>query len=122
MQLMEQRDEGLFLVRAVAQDAVHVGDRKLTASFLLAPDRCIEHFTARSYSDFDATVIDSVLALKPAIVLIGTGTHQQLAPGAVMAGFLARGIGLEAMDSRAAARTYNLLAGEGRRVVAIFLL
>jgi uncharacterized protein len=122
MQLMEQRDEGLFLVRAVAQDAVHVGDRKLTASFLLAPHRCIEHFTARSFSDFDATVIDSVLALKPAIVLIGTGTHQQLAPGAVMAGFLARGIGLEAMDSRAAARTYNLLAGEGRRVVAIFLL
>ncbi|HRN60556.1 MAG TPA: MTH938/NDUFAF3 family protein, partial [Chiayiivirga sp.] len=34
----------------------------------------------------------------------------------------ARGIGLEAMDSAAAARTFNLLAGEGRRVVAAFLI
>jgi uncharacterized protein len=36
--------------------------------------------------------------------------------------FLRRGIGLEAMDNSAAARTYNLLASEGRRVVAAFLL
>ncbi|HET9048664.1 MAG TPA: MTH938/NDUFAF3 family protein [Chiayiivirga sp.] len=119
---MEQRDEGMLLVRAVAQDAVHVADRSLTASFLLAPDRCIEHFPARTLSDFDATIIDSVLALNPAVVLVGTGVRQVLAPAAVMARFLARGVGLETMDSRAAARTYNLLASEGRRVVAVFLL
>ena len=35
---------------------------------------------------------------------------------------LSRGVGLEAMTNAAAARTYNVLAGEGRRVVAGFLL
>ena len=33
---------------------------------------------------------------------------------------LQRGIGLEAMTNAAAARTYSVLAGEGRRVVAGF--
>ena len=39
-----------------------------------------------------------------------------------MAAFLRRGIGIEAMDNAAAARTFNLLAAEGRRVVAVFLV
>ena len=43
-------------------------------------------------------------------------------PQAVLAQFLRRGIGLETMDNAAAARTFNVLAGEGRNVVAMFLL
>jgi uncharacterized protein len=39
-----------------------------------------------------------------------------------MAGFLRRNIGIEVMDNAAAARTYNLLASEGRRVIAGFIL
>jgi uncharacterized protein len=31
-------------------------------------------------------------------------------------------VGIEVMDNAAAARTYNLLAGEGRRVLAAFIL
>ncbi len=122
MQLMEQRDEGMFLVRAVGSDAVHVGDRSICTSFVLSPERCIEDFPARSLSEMDAAAIETVLSVKPTVVLIGTGTQQIMAPASVLAGFLARGVGLEAMDSRAAARTYNLLAGEGRRVAVIFLL
>lgn len=56
-------------------------------------------------------------------MLVGTGERQRLAPPALMAAFLTRGVGLEAMDSAAAARTFNLLAGEGRpEVVAAFLI
>ena len=39
-----------------------------------------------------------------------------------LAACLSRGIGLEAMTNAAAARTFNVLAGEGRRVVAGFVL
>jgi uncharacterized protein len=41
---------------------------------------------------------------------------------AVLAALLTRGIGVEVMDNAAAARTFNLLAGEGRRVVAALLI
>ena len=122
MQLAHQSDEGHHAVRRLGADFVQVGDRVFSASLLLAPDRCIDDFAPRSFEEFDAAAIAAVLALEPAVVLIGTGERQRLAPPALMAAFLARGIGLEAMDSAAAARTFNLLAGEGRRVVAAFLL
>lgn len=66
---------------------------------------------ALSIGDFEA-----LLALKPEVVLLGTGPRQRLAPPALVAGFAARGIGLEVMDNRAACRTYNVLLGEFRDV------
>ncbi|HRQ35932.1 MAG TPA: MTH938/NDUFAF3 family protein [Chiayiivirga sp.] len=122
MQLAHQSDEGHHAVRRLGAGFVQVGDRVFSASLLLAPDRCIDDFAPHSLDEFDAAAIAAVLALEPTVVLIGTGERQRLAPPALMAAFLARGIGLEAMDSAAAARTFNLLAGEGRRVVAAFLI
>ena len=54
--------------------------------------------------------------------MLGTGAAQVFPPAAVMAACLSRGIGIEVMTNAAAARTFNVLAGEGRRVVAGFIL
>ncbi len=122
MSLLEERPEGLHLVRWVRSDAVAVGSREFVASFLLAPDAVRDHWTPRTLDQIDDAAIAEVLALEPALVLLGTGQRQRLPAPKLLAEFLRRGIGLEAMDNAAAARTYNLLAGEGRRVVAAFLL
>ena len=55
------------------------------------------------------------------MVLI-TGATQVFPPAAVMAACLQRGVGLEVMTNDAAARTFSVLAGEGRRAVAGFIL
>jgi uncharacterized protein len=119
--LIEHRPEGRFSVRAVGADRVLVAERELIRSFLLAPDRLVD-WPPTSLETIDDAAVESVLALNPALVLIGTGARQQLPSPRLLAAFLARGIGLEAMDNAAAARTFNLLAAEGRRVVAAFLL
>ena len=62
-----------------------------------------------------------LLALEPEVVLLGTGATQVFPPAAAMAACLGRGVGLEVMNNAAAARTFNVLASEGRRVVAGFL-
>lgn len=122
MHLVQDLSEGHYLVRRVSDEGIQIGDRVFSRSFLLSPDRCVEDFPAREVAGFDEAAIAAVLALEPALVLIGTGARQHLASPALMGAFLKRGIGVEAMDSAAAARTFNLLAGEGRRVVAAFLL
>ena len=55
------------------------------------------------------------------LVLLGTGANQVFPPAASLAACLRRGVGIEVMSNAAAARTYTVLAGEGRRVVAGFL-
>jgi uncharacterized protein len=122
MSLLEHRDEGIHTVRWVRTDAIGVDGRELGASFLLAPDRIEPSWSPTRLDEIDEAAIQAVLALQPAVILLGTGAVQQLPSAALLARFLAQGIGLEAMDNAAAARTFNLLASEGRRVVAAFLL
>jgi uncharacterized protein len=122
MQLVEQDRGGLFFVRRCAADHVVVVDRALRSSFLLAADRVVEDWPATAAATLAEADAAPVLALDPEVVLLGTGTRQVFPPSAFMAAFLTRRIGIEPMDNAAAARTFNVLSAEGRRVVAAFLL
>jgi uncharacterized protein len=64
-----------------------------------------------------------VLALDPPpeFILLGTGTRLSFPPRALVRALEERGIGLEAMDSRAAARTWGLLRGEERWIAAALM-
>jgi len=109
-------------VRWCRADAITVDDRELQRSFLLTPAEVVADWGPGTVGELTDAALDQVLALEPELVLLGTGSRQQFPPAAVMARFLTRGIGIEVMDNAGAARTFNLLAGEGRRVVAAFLL
>jgi uncharacterized protein len=63
-----------------------------------------------------------ILALDPELVLLGTGRRQIFPAASFRAHYLSAGIGFEAMDTGAACRTFNVLVGEQRRVVALLLL
>jgi uncharacterized protein len=122
MQLVEQDRGGQFFVRRCAADRIVVVDREFDASFILAVDQVVERWPATRADRLGAADAEAVLALDPEVVLLGTGTRQAFPPPAFMAAFLTRRIGIEPMDNAAAARTFNVLGAEGRRVVAAFLL
>jgi len=75
------------------------------------------HFEALSDRDFSPWV-DSGAEL----ILFGSGHKIRFPKPAYLQGLMAQGIGLETMDTAAACRTYNILASEGRKVVALLLL
>ena len=60
-----------------------------------------------------------VLTLDPPaeFLLLGTGVTLLHPPRAFVAALEARGLGVEVRDSRAAARAWGVLRGEGRRIV-----
>ena len=55
------------------------------------------------------------------LLLLGAGTRNALPPREVREGLRAAGIGFEFMDTPAAARLYNLLTFEGRKVAAALI-
>jgi uncharacterized protein len=122
VQLVEQDRGGALFVRRCAADRVVVVDREFTASFVLALDRVVETWPVASIATLGAADAEAVLGLDPEVVLLGTGARQAFPPAAFMAAFLTRRIGIEPMDNAAAARTFNVLGAEGRRVVAAFIL
>ena len=60
--------------------------------------------------------------MKPELVIFGSGDRLRFPPPAFLRGLMEQRIGLETMDTLAACRTYNILAGEGRHVVAALLI
>ena len=118
--ILERPDYEFFLRRADGRSAL-VNARTLDRSFIIAPNTLIEDWPVRDTLRMLAADLDPVLALTPELVVLGTGAVQVFPPAEVMAACLTRGIGIEIMDNAAAARTFNVLAGEGRRVVAGFV-
>ena len=123
MQLSHERPDYAWVLRGADSRRAKVNDRILERSFALAPDRLVEDWDAPGTATaLEPAHLDALLALAPELLVLGTGQRQVFPPAAVMAACLTRGIGIEVMDNAAAARTYNVLAGEGRRVVVALLL
>jgi len=60
--------------------------------------------------------------MAPELVLFGSGEPPRFPRPQWLQGLYLQRIGVEAMDTQAACRTFNVLAGEGRRVVAVLLV
>ena len=122
MQITQELPDFRYLCRGVTRAGVLVNERELTSSFLLAPNQLREDWSLRALPAAGETDWQTVLGLTPALFILGTGPRQQFPEPRHLAYFLQRGIGFEAMDNAAAARTFNILAQEGRNVVAGFIL
>ena len=118
---LEQPDHA-YVLRGADGTSALVNDRRLTTSFVLSPDTLVEGWPVRDAAALTPADLEPLFALAPEVVLLGSGGRQAFPPPATLAACLSRGIGLETMTNAAAARTFNVLAGEGRRVVAGFLL
>lgn len=74
-----------------------------------------------SYEDLSPEHFARLAELGPELVLFGSGDRLRFPHPAWLASLVNRRIGVETMDTAAACRTYNILAGEGRHVVAALL-
>ncbi|ROR32106.1 Mth938-like domain-containing protein [Inmirania thermothiophila] len=113
---------GSNLVRSYGPDRIVIGERTFRAAIVLSPEAILEDRLPRRPEELAPAHLEAVTALGPEVVLVGTGARLRFPAPEVTAPLLARGIGVEVMDTGAACRTYNVLASEGRRVVALLLL
>jgi len=122
MQLVDQTQTNGPLIRAVSEDGIWIGAVVWRDSFLIQPGFEIARWSAPALAQFDAALATSLFERRPALVILGCGPAQSFAPPAFAARLLGAGVGLETMPNAAAARTFNLLVGEGRDVLGAFLL
>jgi len=122
MQLNLERPDYDFFLRGADGASALVNERRLERSFILSPRTLIEDWPVTDVTTLVPEDLQPLLELEPELVLLGSGATQAFPPPAAMAACLSRGIGLETMTNAAAARTFNVLASEGRRVAAGFVL
>lgn len=74
------------------------------------------------FEELSAAHFSRIAELAPELVIFGSGARLRFPPPAFLRDLMGRRIGLETMDTLAACRTYNILAGEGRHVIAALLI
>jgi uncharacterized protein len=127
MKLHLAHAEGKNLITAYTDDYITINQQHYSNSLIVMPDSLITDWASSSnqaltFDNLTATDFEKITALKPEVVLLGTGkTHKFLHPK-TSALLIQQGISLECMTTAAACRTYNILMSEGRNVAAALLL
>lgn len=111
-----------YVLRGADGSFALVNDLRLLSSFIVSPRELIQDWPVHDARNLQPEDLAPLLALEPELIVIGTGAAQAFVPASTLAACLARGIGLEAMTNAAAARTFNVLANEGRNVVVGFVI
>jgi uncharacterized protein len=109
------------IVQGFTADGFSV-DGRVYGAVLLTPQKAAA-WDAPGFETLTIEALEPLLALDPSpeFVILGTGPAHRIAPRALTAALEEKGIGIEAMDSRAAARTWGLLRGEGRWIAAAIM-
>jgi uncharacterized protein len=101
---------------------VEVNRRRYATSLVVSGDRVIVDWPAASVEEITADHLAAIVELKPEIAIIGSGAAFRFPDPVRLAPLHQARIGVEVMDTQAACRTYNILLGEGRNVVAALIV
>ena len=122
MQFAEDHAAAEFIIHSCSVQGVRVNDRDLAESFMLLPGQPVRPWPVAANEPLKPEHFSLVLTHKPELVVLGTGADLRLPGPEVYGALLSEEVGLEAMTTAAACRTYNLLAQDGRDIAACLIL
>jgi uncharacterized protein len=101
---------------------VEINARPFDYSLLVLPEKAPQPWPVAHFADLTVAHFEQLLAEAPDVVILGTGERQRFVHPRLSAPLTSRRIGVECMDTNAACRTYNILMGEGRRVLLALIV
>jgi uncharacterized protein len=111
-----------YVIRSYAQGRIALNEEVVTESVIVTPERLVRDWPPQCFDELARPHFETISALRPEVVLLGTGAHLRFPDPRLTAPLCERGIGVEVMDTPAACRTYNILMAEGRMVAAALLM
>jgi uncharacterized protein len=101
---------------------VGVQGEKISHSVILSSQGERVDWRCERFEDLTEAHFAQLAEFDAELIIFGSGSRLRFPPAAWLQPLMAKRIGLETMDTGAACRTYNILAGEGRRVAVALVL
>jgi uncharacterized protein len=101
---------------------LEVNQTPYSHALIVRPEGEVLAWPVKESQDLSEDHFSMISALLPELVIVGTGKKQVFLNPKILQPLIKAKIGFEMMDSQAACRTYNILMGEGRKVLAAILL
>ena len=91
-----------------------IGETTYVQSLILTPE-AVELWPVAEVAQLTRNEFERLASLPVKVLLLGTGSRLCFPDPAITQPLMARGLGLEVMDTAAACRTYNVLLADGRQ-------
>lgn len=121
MKLNLDKSSTLYIDR-FTPGSVTVAKQEYRHPLIVTPERIFEPWLPPAIAELRIADFACLSELELEVVLLGTGEKQIFPPQRLQAEFGHGGIGFEVMNTAAACRTFNILAGEGRKVAAALII
>ena len=119
---LDSAEAGVNVIHAYAPGQVTINRQVYRGSLVITRDRIIADCLPERFDELTARHFEALRALVPELVIFGSGLRLRFPAPALTQPLVNAQVGLEVMDTGAACRTYNILVGEGRRVVAALFM
>ena len=111
-----------YYIRSYSEGHIVLNTGSYQQSLVIFGDQLITNWPVPTIGQLTSKHLIDLLAYKPEIVLLGTGKKQVFPPSELLAPTFDYGIGIEIMSTTSAAKTYNILAAEGRNAMAALIV
>jgi len=122
MKLHLHTSEQQYQINGVDSDAVSINRQRYEQPVIVSEQALSSDWFHGPWETLDAHKLSAILDFEPEVVLLGTGDKQRFIHPRHTQAFVSAHIAVECMTTAAACRTFNILAAEGRKVVAALLL
>ena len=100
---------------------IAVNGEKYTGALIVSSETGCSAWSATRFDLLESANFKELIENRPELIVFGSGARLRFPKPLWLAPLMQMGIGVETMDTPAACRTYNILASEGRRVIAALL-
>jgi uncharacterized protein len=122
VKLQPDRPDGANLIARHEPSRVWVNATEWTSSVIVPARGMPAPWPIDRLEQLTVAHFEQLLTFEPELVIFGSGARLRFVPPALHRTLIERRIGVETMDTVAACRTFNVLAGEGRAVTAALLI
>jgi uncharacterized protein len=110
------------VIRSYSPGEISLRDTVFTSHVIISQEQIISDWNPPAVDQLSIADFAPALELKPDIILFGTGLQQRFPDISLLTEIMRSGVAIEVMDTTAACRTFNVLIGEYRPVVAALLI
>ncbi|NNM01544.1 MAG: hypothetical protein HKO62_12395 [Gammaproteobacteria bacterium] len=109
------------VIDSYATGSISINRQPYSGSIMVTPKNVFTDDLPVDINDCSHALLDRISELQPDVLLLGTGARQVFPEPAILSALYEKSLPFEAMSTPAACRSYNVLVGESRFVVALLL-
>lgn len=122
MKLNQQLSNDVNLIKKVDDNSIAINEKTYDESCIVSRNSIISDLNVRSIEELRLDHIQQLLSSKPDVIILGSGLDHAFPDVKLLEPIAIQDIGFEVMNNKSAARTYNILLAEERKVACLLII